>query len=110
MADLQPKPTFEIPIIYEDLVKRVVRDWSRPAALKGYGDQETAIIKWRGLRPIFHIDQLGMCDFYAKADVIFFLKGLEAGDFLTSSEAAHVVSLIWEGEGFCPDGIMTGEL
>ena len=87
----------------------MVRDWSRPAAWKEYGDQETAIDKWRGLRPIFHIDQLGMCDFYAKADVVFFLKGLEAGDFLTSSEAAHVVSIIWEGEGFCPDGVMTGE-
>ena len=50
-----------------------------------------------------------MCDFYAKADVIFFLKGLELGDFLTSAEAAHVASVIWEGEGVCPDGIMTGE-
>ena len=69
-----PSPTFDIPLIYEDVVKRVVRDWSRPAAWKWYGDQETAIVKWRGLRPIFHIDQLGMCDFYAKADVIFFLK------------------------------------
>ena len=34
---------------------------------------------------------------------------MEAGDFLTSSEAAHVVSVIWEGEGFCPDGVMTGQ-
>ena len=65
--------------------------------------------KWRSLAPVFHVDQLGMCDFYAKADVMFFLKALELGDFLTSAEAAHVASVIWEGEGMCPDGIMTGE-
>ena len=50
-----------------------------------------------------------MCDFYVNADVIFFLKGLELGDFLTSAEATHVASVIWEGEGVCPDGIRTGE-
>ena len=38
-----------------------------------------------------------------------FLNVLGDGDFLTSSEAAHIVSMIWEGEGFCPDGVMTGE-
>ena len=45
LAKTDASPTFDIPLIYEDLVKRVVRDWSRPAAWKGYGDQETAIDK-----------------------------------------------------------------
>jgi hypothetical protein len=104
-----PCPTFDIPFVYEDILKRVVRDWSRPAAWKSSGDQDCAMKKWRSLAPVYHVDQLGMCDFYAKADVIFFLKGLEIGDFLTSAEAAHVASVIWEGEGDCPDGVMTGE-
>ena len=50
-----------------------------------------------------------MCDFYAKVNVSFFMKGLEAGGFLTSGEAAHIVSIIFEGEGYCEEGVMTGE-
>ena len=50
-----------------------------------------------------------MCDFYAEVNVSFIMKGLEAGGFLTSGKAAHIVSIIFEGEGYCEKGIMTGE-
>jgi hypothetical protein len=49
-----------------------------------------------------------MCTFYVNMSVAFFVKGLEAGGFLTCGEAAHVVTLIFEGEGYCADGVMTG--
>ena len=40
-----PCPTFDIPFVYEDLLKRVVRDWNRPAAWKSSGDQDCTMKK-----------------------------------------------------------------
>ena len=98
----------DIPAIYDELLRNYVRDFNKKLAWKAAGDQQAAITKWRNLDTAFHIDQIGMCDFYAKVNVAFFVKGLEAGGFLSCGEAAHVVTLIFEGEGYCAGGVMTG--
>ncbi len=79
--------TEEIPAIYEELIKKYVADFSRPMAWKASGDQKVATKKWRGLDPAFHLDQLGMCEFYVKADVRFFPK---RGRWVASSHAVKL--------------------
>ena len=104
-SPMHNEPT--VPAIYDELLRRYVRDFNTKSAWKSAGEQQVAILKWRELDPTFHIDQLGMCDFYAVVNVSFFLKGLEAGGFLTSGEAAHIVSIVFEGEGYCIEGKAT---
>ena len=79
-SPLRDKPT--VPVIYDKLLRRYVRDFNKKSAWKSAGNQQVAILKWHNLDPSFHIDQLGMCDFYAEVNVSFFMKGLEAGGFL----------------------------
>jgi len=98
----------DTPAIYDELLRRYVRDFNKKLAWTATGDQQAAILKWRNLDVAFHMDQIGMCGFYAKVSVAFFMKGLEAGGFLTSGEAAHVATLISEGEGNHEGGAMTG--
>jgi hypothetical protein len=101
--------TPEIPYIYDELLKRYVRDYNKPERWGVEGTQAEAVAKWRKLEPGYHEDQIALCGFYASVDVSLAIKGLETGGFLTPGEAAYVVSALWDGARYCESGVMTGE-
>ena len=71
--------SMEIPYIYDELLKRYVRDYSKPEKWCVDGKQEEAVTKWRNLQPGYHEDQVALCEFYASVDVSLAIKGLETG-------------------------------
>jgi hypothetical protein len=60
----------EIPYIYDELLKRYVRDYNKPERWGVEGTQAVAVAKWRKLEPGYHEDQIALCDFYAKKSVV----------------------------------------
>ena len=74
----------EIPYIYDELVKRYVRDYKKSERWVVEGTQAEAVAKWRKLESGYHEDQIALCGFYASVDVSLAIKGLETGSFLTS--------------------------
>ena len=100
---------YDIPYVYDELLKRFVRDHNSPGRWVAEGNHQAAISKWRNLSPAYHEDQLGLCAFYAEVEVGFAIKGLENGGFLSSAESSCVVSALFDGARQCEGGRMTGE-
>ena len=65
--------------MYDELLRRFVRDHNSPGKWVAEGNHQAVIAKWRNLTPSYHEDQLGLCEFYAEGEVGFAIKGLENG-------------------------------
>ena len=86
-----------LPPSYDSLLRRYVRDFGQQDRWEARGDAESSLARWRALRPVFHEDQLRDCSLYAKVDPSFMLKGLQADNYLTSADAANILSLLRQG-------------
>ena len=61
----------DIPYVYDELLRRFVRDHNSPGKWVAEGNHQAAIAKWRNLTLSYHADQLGLCEFYAEVEVGF---------------------------------------
>ena len=93
--------------MYDDLLRRFVRDYNNPGKWVAEGNHQAAIAKWRNLTPSYHEDQLALCAFYAEVEVGFSIKGSEIGVFLSAAEASCMVSALFDGARQCEGGKMT---
>ena len=98
----------DIPYVYDDLLRRFVRDHNSPGKWVAEGNHQAAIAKWRNLTPSYHEDQLGLCAFYTEVEVGFAIAELEIRGFLSAAEASCVVLALFDGARQCKGGKMTG--